>query len=68
MPAYVLKCGGCAGYYAFLVHEDELLEVEKKPIVRHCSSCRRTTDWVFAFPERRGGHERRSGLERRGRE
>jgi hypothetical protein len=42
MPAYVLKCRTCATYQAFLLHDQELIELEKKPIVRHCASAAKT--------------------------
>ena len=65
MPAFVLKCRACNSYQTFLVHEDELIQLEKNPIVRQCGSCRQTTTWVLVRTERRGGHERRSGSTRR---
>jgi non-heme chloroperoxidase len=30
MPAYVLKCEGCARFGSFLIHEGELPEARKK--------------------------------------
>jgi hypothetical protein len=68
MPAFVLKCRACNSYQTFLVHEDELIQLEKNPIVRQCGSCRQTTTWVLVRTERRGGHERRSGSTPRRRE
>ncbi len=68
MPAYVyvLKCEGCGQHRPFLVHEGELSALDtKKPIERHCPTCRTMTNWVFAFPERRSGRKRRSGSDRR---
>ncbi len=66
MPSYVLKCKGCISHRSFLVHEDELLELEKKnPIEKHCPTCRMMTNWALAFPERRTGHDRRSDSDRR---
>ncbi len=65
MPAYVLKCEGCAQYGSFLVHEGELEASNKDPIQRYCPSCHKTSNWTMALPERRGGHERRTGLDRR---
>lgn len=34
-------------------------------IQRYCPSCRRTTGWAIAFRERRDGHDRRGGSDRR---
>jgi len=66
MPAYVLKCEGCGGHIPFLIHQDELLELEEKNLVeKYCPTCRDATSWVIAFPERRSGRDRRSDLERR---
>ena len=65
MPAHVLKCEGCGTYQPFLVHEDKLASEKKAPTERYCHICRRTTNWKMAFPERRGGHDRRTGLNRR---
>ena len=69
MPSYVLKCEGCAKYGSFLIHEGELTEAsQNKPIERFCPTCHKTTTWAVAIPERRGGHDRRSGLDRRTKE
>ena len=58
MPAYVLKCEGCARFGFFLIHEGQRPEAWKKqPIQRHCPSCHRTTNWAIALAERRDGHE-----------
>jgi hypothetical protein len=68
MPAYVyvLKCEGCGQRRSLLIHEGELPALDsKKPVERHCPTCRTMTNWVFAFPERRSGRERRSGSDRR---
>jgi len=66
MPAYVLKCDSCTAYEPFLVHEDEVATATKvEAIQRYCPSCRRTTGWVVAFRERRDGHDRRGGSDRR---
>jgi hypothetical protein len=41
MPAYVLKCEGCARFGSFLIHEGQLPEAWKKqPIQRHCGTKR----------------------------
>jgi len=69
MPRYVLKCESCARYKPFQVHEDELPQDAKQGSVqRYCRTCRRNTNWGIASVERRGGHDRRSGLERREKE
>ena len=66
MPDYVLKCEDCGRHRPFLVHEHELPALDtKKPIEKHCPTCRTMTNWVFAFPERRSGRERRNGSDRR---
>jgi hypothetical protein len=69
MPSYVLKCEGCAGFQPFLVHEDELPQKAKQgSLQRYCRTCRRNTNWGIASVERRGGRDRRTGLDRRGTE
>jgi hypothetical protein len=66
MPTYVLKCESCGGHRPFLMHEGELPDpVGRKPIEKHCPTCRATTNWTLAFPERREGRERRQGSDRR---
>jgi hypothetical protein len=65
MPAYVLQCSACSNYQTFLIHEQELTELEKNPIVRQCSCCRQTTTWALVRIERRAGHERRIRPRRR---
>jgi hypothetical protein len=66
MPTYVLRCESCARFGSFLIHEGELPEDWKKqPIQRHCPTCHKTTNWAIAIPERREGHDRRSGVDRR---
>ena len=66
MPTRVLKCKGCGRYRPFLIHEDELEETKTKvSIERYCPACRESTNWTIAFAERRRGHDRRSGLDRR---
>jgi hypothetical protein len=66
MPTYVLKCEGCNGHRPFLIHEGELPDpAAGKPIQKHCPVCRTTTNWTFAFPERREGRDRREGSDRR---
>ena len=65
MPTYVFKCESCGEHKPFLVHESETTEVEKNPIERHCPTCRRTTNWTLAFPERRSGRDRRQTPDRR---
>ncbi len=66
MPAWVLKCQACQRSQSFLIHADELADTEKKvPIERYCRVCHKTTKWSTAFPERRRGHERRTGIDRR---
>jgi len=68
MPAYVyvLKCEGCGQHRPFSVHEGELLVLDtKKPVERHCPTCRTMTNWVFAFLKRRSRRERRIGSDRR---
>lgn len=69
MPTYVFKCESCGGHRPFLVHEGELANLaEKNPLQKHCPNCRTMTNWVLAFQERRSGHDRRTGLDRRGTE
>jgi len=66
MPTYVLKCESCSGHRPFLIHDGELPDPEgRKPIQKHCPTCRTTTNWTLAFPERRAGRERRQGSDRR---
>jgi len=53
MPAYVLKCEGCAKFGSFLIHEGQPPEAwEKQPIQRHFPTCHRTTTLAIALPER----------------
>ncbi len=69
MPIYVLKCESCGQHRTSLVHEDEMSAlVTKKPIERHCPTCRMVTKWSLAFPERRSRRDRRRGSDRRGAE
>lgn len=66
MPAYVLKCEGCASYQSFQVHVDELPKTATQGSVeRYCHTCHRNTNWRIASAERRRGRDRRSGLDRR---
>jgi hypothetical protein len=66
MATYVLKCESCNGQKPFLVHDGEIPDPEgNKPLLKHCPVCRTTTNWMLAFPERRGNRERRQGSDRR---
>lgn len=66
MPAYVLKCDGCDGLQAFLVHrEASAPSGSEEPIERYCSNCHKTTQWTITLPERRSGRDRRVGVDRR---
>lgn len=52
-------------YEPFLIHEDEVATASKEEAIeRYCRSRRRTTGWVIAFRERRGGRDQRDGSDR----
>ncbi len=60
MPTYIFKCEGCGGQKPIPVQEAEMAEIaERKPIQKHCPTCRTMTNWMLAFPDRRSGGERR---------
>ncbi len=60
MPTYIFKCEGCGGHKAFPIHEAEMAEIdERRPIQKHCLTCRTMTNWMLTFPDRRSGTERR---------
>jgi len=60
MPTYIFKCEGCGGQKSIPVQEAEMVEIdERKPIYKHCPTCRTMTNWMLAFPDRRSGSERR---------
>ncbi len=60
MPTYIFKCEGCGGHKSFSFYEGKMTEPDRKtPILRYCLPCRTITNWMFAFPDRRAGGERR---------
>ncbi len=60
MPTYIFKCEGCGGQKPFSIYEAEMAEFDgKKPIQKHCPTCRTMTNWMLAFQERRSGGDRR---------
>jgi hypothetical protein len=60
METYIFKCEGCGGQKSYPIHEAEMAEIdERKPIQKHCPTCRTMTNWMLAFPEWRSGTERR---------
>ena len=66
MPTYVMKCEGCGGQRPFLIHEGELPNPQSgQTVQKHCPVCRTTTNWAFAFAERRNDRDRRQGSDRR---
>jgi hypothetical protein len=66
MPTSVLSCETCGVHKPFIIYEEELAEVRNgRALSKHCPVCRTTTNWVFAFPERRSGRDRRQTSDRR---
>ena len=66
MPFCVLVCQTCGGHEPLIIYEEELVEVKDGRLVsKACPACRMTTNWRFAFPERRTGRDRRCGFDRR---
>ncbi len=64
MQTYILKCEGCGGQKPYPIHEAEMAEIdERKPIQKHCPTCRTMTNWMRAFPDRRSGGDRRKEAE-----
>ena len=66
MPPFVLECEVCASHRPFGVPQGDPADpATKNSIQKHCHTCRTMTNWTIAFPERRSGHERRQGPDRR---
>ncbi len=64
METYIFKCEGCGRQKPIPIHEAEMAEIdERKPIQKHCPTCRTMTNWMLAFPDRRSGTERREKAE-----
>ncbi len=60
METYIFKCEGCGGQKPIPIQEAEMAEIdERRPIQKHCPTCRAMTNWMLAFPDRRSGSERR---------
>jgi hypothetical protein len=60
MPTCFLTCEGCGARHASVVDEDTMVQLKNgKPYPKHCLVCRTTTDWVFAFLDRRSAQDRR---------
>ncbi len=60
METHTPKCEGCGGQKPIPIQEAEMAEIdERRPIQKHCPTCRTMTNWMLAFPERRSGTERR---------
>jgi hypothetical protein len=67
MPSCFLTCEGCGNRQSAHLDEAELAQLlSRKTLLKHCLVCRTTTEWDFAFIDRRSGHERRHNVERRG--
>ena len=67
MPTCFLNCEGCGARQASVLDEEVIAQLQNgKTYPKHCLVCRTTTDWAFAFVDRRSGRERRrSGSDRR---
>jgi hypothetical protein len=64
-PPTFLSVTAVLHYEPFLIHEDEVATASKEEAIeRYCRSRRRTTGWVIAFRERRGGHDQPDGSDR----
>ena len=60
MQTYIFKCEGCGGQKPIPIQEAEMAEIdERRPIQKHCPTCRTMTNWMLAVPDRRSGSERR---------
>jgi hypothetical protein len=60
METYIFKCECCGGQKPIPIQEAEMAEIdERRPIQKHCPTCRTMTNWVLAFQDRRSGSERR---------
>ncbi len=60
METYIFKCESCGGQKPIPIQEAEMAEIdERRPIQKHCPTCRTMTNWMLAFPDRRSGSERR---------
>ena len=61
MPTCFLMCEGCGTRQAFFFDDAEITKLQtSKTFPKHCLVCRTTTEWAFAFLDRRNG-DRRSG-------
>jgi hypothetical protein len=64
MQTYIFKCEGCGGQKPYPIHEAEMAEIdERKPIYKHCPTCRTMTNWMLTSPDRRSGDDRRGAVE-----
>jgi hypothetical protein len=66
MPTCFLACEGCGTRHPSVVDEQTMAQLQNgKTYPKHCLVCRTTTDWVFAFLDRRAGIDRRRNSDRR---
>ncbi len=60
MPTCYLNCEGCGTRHATVLDEQIIAQLQKgKTYPKHCLVCHTTTDWAFAFVDRRSGQDRR---------
>ena len=64
METYIFKCEGCGGQKPIPIQEAEMAEIdERRPIQKHCPTCRTMTNWMLTSPDRRSGGDRRRAVE-----
>ncbi len=66
MPIFVMACEACGTRKPFNISDEELAAVQEgKPLAKYCPACHAASHWIYVFPERRGGRDRRQAPDRR---
>ena len=67
MPSCLLVCESCDKRQSFFLNAAELEELHNgQTTSKHCMRCHTMTNWTFLLADQRTGHDRRTGMDRRG--